>query len=123
MFGWLTRSYRRARRAHEGLWAPERVIGADGLSIFQRRAEAELTTAGYTLRERVVAPLRGGAPTDLYITGSVGHPGARVYLYQDGVEVCLGKEVLRLEDWDVEGPDQMIRKLMETLATLDAREV
>lgn len=121
MCGWLARR-REARRAHEEQWALERVIGPDGLSEFQRRAEAALTAAGFRLREREVSPLRGGADSrDLFISGLAGQSGARVYLYQDGLELRGDRTDLRLEHWDVESPDQIIRMLIGALLELDAQ--
>jgi hypothetical protein len=120
MFDWLRRR-RESIQSHEKLWAPERVTGSDGLSVFQRRAEDALLAAGYGLRQREVRQLSGGEPTDLFITGLTGRVNARVYLYQDGIELRADNKVLRFEDWDSEGPDDMVRILRDALRELDAR--
>ena len=106
------------RRAHDQVWGPERVRDADGLSRFQHRVEAALREAGHELAEREVAPVRGGEPEDLYVTGLVGPSAARVYVYEDGVELAAGERTLRLEDWDVRHPDEMVHALLARLAEL-----
>jgi hypothetical protein len=110
------------RRTHDLLWAPERVRDADGLSRFQHRAESALGEAGHALRAREVRPVLGGEPDDLLVTGLVGEGDARVYLYEAGVEVEATASSLRLEDWDVRAPDQMIQALLTRVAELDGRE-
>ena len=106
------------RRAHDQAWGPERALEADGLSRFQHRVEATLREAGYAIADRAVAPVRGGEPGDLYVTGLVGAPAARVYLYQGGVELDAGERSLRLEEWDVASPDAMIGALLDRLGEL-----
>ena len=105
------------RRAHDQAWEPERVREAGGLSRFQHRVEAALREAGHELAEREVAPVRGEAD-DLYITGLVGPSATRVYVYQDGLELDSGEHPLRLEDWDVRHPDEMIRAFLDRLGEL-----
>ena len=110
------------RRTHDLLWTPERVREADGLSRFQHRAELALGEAGHALRAREVRPVRGGEPDDLTVTGLVGPGDARVYIYQTGVELEGPASSLRLEDWDVRAPDQMIQALLTRVAELDGHE-
>jgi hypothetical protein len=109
------------RRTHDLVWASERVLEASGLSRFQHRAEEALRDAGYPLRAREVTPIRGGEPDDLFVTGLVGHGDARVYLYQDGVELQAEAGALRLEDWDVREPDEMIRALLARVSEVEGR--
>lgn len=118
MLGWLARR-REALRAHEQLWRPERETDSEGLTWFQRRAEAALASAGFPLRERAVQHLSGGDPADLFITGLAGRQNARVYLYQDGIEVRVREDVLRFEDWDSDTPDQLIHVLTDALVQFD----
>jgi hypothetical protein len=109
------------RRTHERAWGPERAVAPDGLTRFQHRVEAALGEAGYAMAERAVAPLQGGAPDDLFVTGVVGSSRARVFVYRDGVELQGGDAALRLECRDVRDPDDMIRALVARLAEVDAR--
>lgn len=118
MFGWLARRRERIR-LHEQLWEPERATASDGLSRFQLRAEAALAAAEFPLRDREVQQLNGGEPMDLYVTGLAGRADARVFLYQDGIEVRTGREVVRFEDWDSETPDTMIRTLVDAIRQSD----
>jgi hypothetical protein len=106
------------RRAHDQVWGPERVLEADGLSRFQHRVEAALRDAGYEIASREAAPVRGGEPGDLYLTGLVGTAAARVYVYQDGLELEADGRTLRLEDSDVRHPDEMLHALLGRLGEL-----
>ena len=110
---------RPTRVEHEALWQPERATGPDGLSRFQRRAEAALNEAGFSIAERVVENVRGGEPGDLSITGRAGAANAIIFIYQDGVEILEAPHQLRLEDWDVDSPEAMIQTLLETLRAND----
>ena len=108
-------SPRPTRAEHEALWQPERVLGPDGLSRFQARAEAALNEAGFPIAERTVENVRGGEPGDLSISGRVGAAKAVIFIYQDGVEILAAPQELRLEDWDVDTPEAMIQALLETV--------
>ena len=106
------------RRAHDAVWDPERVREADGLSRFQHRVEAALRKAGYVIVDREVAPVRGGEPGDLYLTGAVGPGATRLYVYEDAVELGSGARTLRLEDWDVRSPDELVLALLSRLGEI-----
>ncbi len=110
------------RRAHDRAWAPERARRADGLTHFQHRLEAALHDAGYRIVDRTVAPIRGGEPGDLYVTGRVDPPAVRIYVYADGVEVEAAPDPLRLERRDGAHPDAMVRTLVDRLDALAARD-
>jgi hypothetical protein len=100
------------------MWAPERVRDATGLSHFQRRVEAALVAAGWSFEERRIEVLQGGDPDDLYVTGLLARGSGRLYLYVDGLELRTSTVEMRLEDWDVNTPDEMIERLLAALATV-----
>jgi len=93
-------------------WKGQDVPGASGLTPFQERCEAQLTTyladRNLVLRDRTL--MLGHNET--YLHGFLGDTGAEIFIYLDQVELNASGKGVNLERWDARTPDELIEKFL-----------
>jgi len=114
---------RRERRAwkadHSATWPPASAVGFDGTSSFERlcdqKLRVEIANRGLTIVE--IVRTSEGYP---YISYEVPGIGARIFVYNDQVEIATHKSHLILEQWDTRTPDEMVARATTFLRELPA---
>ena len=103
---------RRRTLDHEQSWAGQDATAPSGLTVFQERCEAALcnflSSRGIQFRERQV--MQGA--NEKWVEGFIGDTDARVYIYEDQVQLSAPETSLNLERWDARTPDELIAAFM-----------
>ena len=86
------------------MWAGQDAIAPSGLTVFQEQCEAALR--GYLSSRDVQSRNRQAiqGANEKWIEGFVGDTGARIFIYEDQVELSAAGKSLNLERWDARLP-------------------
>ena len=88
---------------------PASSVGPDGTSSFERLCDQKLRIEIASRGLKIVELVRtqDGYP---YISYEVPGIGARIFVYNDQVEIATPKAELLLERWDTRSPDEMMAR-------------
>lgn len=117
---WLLVTGDRARGRHAAAWRALRQRDGDGLTCFQREAEARaravLGRHGIAVPGREVARgVRARGTPALTVTLRTSRPGLTIALEAMEAVVIAGGHTRRAEEWDTPSPDQAFASLVAAI--------
>jgi hypothetical protein len=109
---------RRWALEHEQSWAGQDAMAPSGLTAFQEQCEAALcdylTSRGVQFRDRQV--IQG--ENEKWVEGFVGDTGAKVYIYEDQLELSAAVKPSIFERWDARTPAELIEMFMASVRSI-----
>jgi hypothetical protein len=105
------------KREHELAWSGQDEPNEAGISLFQTKCEAAVTSAllpsGVELIDRTIE-----GEQERVIRARISGTGWTIWIYLDGAQVSSETATLiRLEQWDTKSPDELIDKLVASLTS------